>query len=86
MVGWLDSGSAAAQSDKPALQFKAGEQVRCFGDNELLSAIARGGMRVIWKARPVSLNRLVTLKTILSGEVGPGANVSCRYPKTAGRS
>jgi WD40 repeat protein/tRNA A-37 threonylcarbamoyl transferase component Bud32 len=64
------------------MQMAAIEPNRRFGDYQLLEVIAEGGMGVVYKARQLSLNRLVAIKMIRSAHLARDADVE-RFQKEA---
>ncbi|MEO8425793.1 MAG: WD40 repeat domain-containing serine/threonine-protein kinase [Verrucomicrobiota bacterium] len=64
-----------ALSDSAAPTLSDLKKIRYFGDYELLEEIARGGMGTVFKARQVTLNRMVALKLISAGVLSSHANI-----------
>jgi WD40 repeat protein len=59
----------------PAAVRVIGHPSRPEDDYELIREIGRGGMGVVYEARQRSLNRIVALKTVLTGELASGREI-----------
>jgi serine/threonine protein kinase len=79
---------------RTAIEYGAGQalspflpKLRYFGDYELLEEIARGGMGVVYRARQLSLDRVVAVKMMRPGLLATDAEIHRFYTeaKTAAR-
>jgi WD40 repeat protein/tetratricopeptide (TPR) repeat protein len=61
--------------DEDGADLPRGARVRYFGDYELKRVLGRGGMGVVYKAKQLSLNRLVALKMIKAGVLADEAEL-----------
>jgi len=70
------SSDSLVQPDNHRSKPLATEVPKRIGDYELLEEIGRGGMGVVFKARQISLDRIVAVKMILQGDLASAIDIA----------